>query len=238
MTQAGGAGRRRQGLTVFVTGTDTGVGKTHVAAGLLAAARELGISACGYKPVASGCRRGAQGLRNADALALMRASKCVEPYARLNPYAFAPAIAPHLAAQEAGVRIDRRILDGRHRELARTHDLVVVEGAGGWQIPLGPGWTQADWVAQRGWPVLLVVGMRLGCLNHALLSAAAIAPRTRLLGWIANELPPRQSRLEQNIDTLVADMPAPLLGRVSSRTRSLLAPLCAVLDQIQPREGR
>lgn len=238
MTRAAGPARRAQAMTVFVTGTDTAVGKTHIAAGLLAAARELGISACGYKPVASGCRRGARGLRNSDALALMRASGTGQPYERINPYAFAPGIAPHLAAQEAGVCIERRVLDAAHRELARTHDLVVVEGAGGWQIPLGPNWTQADWVARRGWPVLLVVGMRLGCLNHALLSAEAIQPRTRLLGWIASELPPRQSRLDQNIATLVARMPAPLLGRVGPRTRSLLPQLCALLAQMQAREGR
>lgn len=225
-------------MTLFVTGTDTGVGKTHVSAGLLAAARQLGIAACGYKPVASGCRRSPQGLRNADAQALIRASGTGEPYDRINPYAFAPPIAPHLAAREAGRRIERRVLDAAHRELARTHDLVIVEGAGGWQIPFGRDWTQADWVAQHGWPVLLVVGMRLGCLNHALLTAESIRPRTRLLGWIANEVPPRQSRLDDNVAELRARLPAPLLGRVGSRAGSLQAQLCAVLAQMQAREGR
>lgn len=230
--------RSKNAMTLFVTGTDTGVGKTHVSAGLLAAARELGIAACGYKPVASGCRRGPQGLRNADALALMRASGTGEPYDRINPYAFAPAIAPHLAAHEAGQRIERRVLDARYRELARKHDLVIVEGAGGWQIPLGRDWSQADWVAKHGWPVLLVVGMRLGCLNHALLSAESIRPRTRLLGWIANELPPRQPRLDDNVEELRMRMPAPLLGRVGPRAALLRAQLCAVLARMQIREGR
>ncbi|TDU25744.1 dethiobiotin synthase [Panacagrimonas perspica] len=230
--------RGTHAMTLFVTGTDTGVGKTHVSAGLLAAARELGIAACGYKPVASGCRRGPRGLRNADALALIRASGTEEPYDRINPYAFAPAIAPHLAAREAGQRIERRVLDARYRELARTHDLVIVEGAGGWQIPFGRDWTQADWVARHGWPVLLVVGMRLGCMNHALLSAESIRPRTRLLGWVANELPPRQPRLDDNIAELQMRMPAPLLGRVGSRAGSLCAQLCAVLERMQVREGR
>lgn len=232
------AARRAEPLTLFVTGTDTGVGKTHVSAGLLAAARQLGIRACGYKPVASGCRRGPNGLRNADALALISASGTDAPYERINPYAFAPAIAPHLAAREAGQRVDRRVLDEAHAELARTHDLVIVEGAGGWQSPFGDDWTQADWVARRGWPVLLVVGMRLGCLNHALLSAESIEARTRLLGWIASELPPRQPRLDQNVADLVERMPAPLLGRVGARTRSLQAPLCAVITHLQAREGR
>ncbi len=237
-TRSRPARRPQEAITLFVTGTDTGVGKTHIAAGLLAAARELGIPACGYKPVASGCRRGPEGLRNADALKLMRASGSGEAYARINPYAFAPPIAPHLAARDAGVRIQRHVLDARWRELARKNDLVVVEGAGGWQTPLGKDWTLADWVADHAWPVLLVVGMRLGCLNHALLTAESIRPRTRLLGWIASELPPRQPRLDDNVAELLARMPAPLLGRVGPRTSSLRAQLCAVLAQLQTREGR
>lgn len=232
------AARPPAAITLFVTGTDTGVGKTHVSAGLLAAARRLGIRACGYKPVASGCRRGPNGLRNADALALIRASGTSVAYDGVNPYAFAPAIAPHLAAREAGVRVQRRVLDAAHADLARTHDLVIVEGAGGWQSPFGDDWTQADWVTQRGWPVLLVVGMRLGCLNHALLSAESIQARTRLLGWMASELPPRQPRLEDSVADLVSRMPAPLLGRVGPRTRSLQPQLSAVLGHLQAREGR
>ena len=231
--------RSAPATTVFLTGTDTGVGKTHVATALVRAARGLGIASCGYKPVASGSRQGAAGLRNADARALLRASGLgPEAYARVNPYAFAPAIAPHLAAREAGVRIDRRVLDRAHRELVRDHDLVIVEGAGGWQVPLGPDWTQADWVARHGWPVVLVVGMRLGCLNHALLSAESIAGRTRLLGWVANALPPRQSRLEQNLADLAARMPAPLLARIGPGETQGTAAFCAILDQYQTREGR
>lgn len=234
---AGPASSRAGAMTLFVTGTDTGVGKTRIATGLLAAARELGIAACGYKPIASGCRRGPQGLRNADALALMRAAPSGAPYERVNPYAFAPAIAPHLAAREAGIRIEPRVLDAAHRQLARAHDLVVVEGAGGWQVPLNARTTLADWVARQGWPVLLVVGMRLGCLSHALLAAESIQRRTRLLGWIANELPPRQSRLEDNVADLAARMPAPLLGRVGPRGLALHAQLSAILAQMQAREG-
>ena len=238
MSRSRRAARGAETLTLFVTGTDTGVGKTHVAAGLLAAARALGIRACGYKPVASGCRRGTGGLRNADALALIRASGSPAAYDQVNPYAFAPAIAPHLAARDAGVRVQRRVIDAAHAALARTHDLVVVEGAGGWQSPFGDDWTQADWVAERGWPVLLVVGMRLGCLNHAMLSAESIQSRTRLLGWVASELPPRQPRLDDNVADLVSRMPAPLLGRVGARTRSLQPHLSAVLTRMQGREGR
>lgn len=228
---------RRAPLTVFLTGTDTGVGKTHVAAGLLEAARTLGIAACGFKPVASGCRRTAQGLRNADALALMRASGTRASYDQVNPYAFGPAIAPHLAACEAGVRISRAKLDAAYRQLARDHDLIVVEGAGGWQVPLGADWTLAGWVAARGWPVVLVVGMRLGCLNHALLSVESIERRTRLLGWIANALPPRQSRLDDNLRELSSRISAPRLGVVGRRKAPLIAELCAILGQLQTPAG-
>lgn len=220
------------GASVFITGTDTGVGKTRVTSGLLAAARARGLDACGFKPVASGCRRTAQGLRNADALALQAAAGTDESYARINPYAFAPAVAPHLAAREAGVRIERRVLDAAHRQLERAHELVLIEGAGGWQVPLGTGWTLADWVAARGWPVVLVVGMRLGCINHALLSAESICARTRLLGWIASELPPRQPRLEENLIELSACMPAPLLGRVGPRRRRLDGELDGLLSAL------
>lgn len=232
--------RTGSSTTIFLTGTDTGVGKTFVATGLVRAARELGISACGFKPVASGCRRRPRGsLRNADARALLQAAGLrPEDYPRVNPYAFAPAIAPHLAAREAGVRIERRVLDRAHRELSRDHDLVIVEGAGGWQVPLGRDWTLADWVAERGWPVVLVVGMRLGCLNHALLSAESIGRRTRLLGWIANALPPRQPRLEENLADLTARMPVPLLSRVGPGASRSHAALCAILAQHQAHEGR
>lgn len=223
--------------SVFITGTDTGVGKTHIACGLLRAARARGIDACGYKPVASGCRRTPRGLRNADALALQAAAGTREPYSRINPYAFAPAIAPHLAALAAGDRIQTRVLDRVQRQLARRYELVLIEGAGGWQVPLGPRASFADWVAARDWPVVLVVGMRLGCLNHALLSAESIQRRARLLGWIANELPPRQPALQQNLDDLARRMPAPLLGRVGPGRRNLNPELCAILDQVQMPAG-
>lgn len=230
MSGRGGAGAR----SVFITGTDTGVGKTRIACGLLGAARRRGLDACGFKPVASGCRATARGLRNADALALQAAAGTDEPYGRLNPYAFAPAIAPHLAARESGVLIRRRVLEAAHRQLARAHALVLIEGAGGWQVPLGPRWTLADWVGAQGWPVVLVVGMRLGCINHALLSAESISRRTRLLGWIASELPPRQPRLEENLAELSARMPAPLLGRVGPRRRILDAELDGLLHGLGP----
>ncbi|GAC1623873.1 MAG: dethiobiotin synthase [Nevskia sp.] len=198
--------------TIFVTGTDTGVGKTHAACALIHALRAQGRSVCGYKPVASGCEASPQGWRNADALALAAASASREAYDTINPYAFEPAIAPHLAAARAGIAIDTAVLDAAHDALASRHERIVVEGAGGWLVPLDAERSVADWVAARGWPVVLVVGLRLGCINHALLSAEAIARRTRFAGWIANRLPPAQAEWQENLDTLQRRLGAPLLG--------------------------
>ena len=200
--------------TIFVTGTDTGVGKTRIARALLQKLQAEGHSAAGFKPLASGAERTAQGLRNDDALVLQAASTPGLGYDEVNPWCFEPAIAPHLAAREAGLDIGLDALDAAHDRLARRHDWVVVEGAGGWLVPLNARHSFADWVERRGWPVILVVAMRLGCINHALLSAEAIQRRTRLLGWVANVMPPVQERLRDNIDTLRAQLPAPLLASV------------------------
>lgn len=195
--------------SLFITGTDTGVGKTYVACALLQQLRQQNLNVCGYKPVASGCERTSAGLRNDDAVALQRAAGTTEPYERINPYAFEPAIAPHLAAASAGVRIEPARLNEAHAQLSAHRDLIVVEGAGGWQVPLNEATTFADWVAAQGWPVILVVGMKLGCINHALLSAEAISRRSNLIGWVANALPPEMPLLTQNIQALRERMPAP-----------------------------
>lgn len=201
--------------TIFVTGTDTGVGKTRVSCGLLRQLRAQGLSACGYKPIASGCEKTPQGLRNEDALALQDAAQTTEDYGCINPYAFEPAIAPHLAAKAVGVKPNVILLNQAHDELAQTYDWVVTEGAGGFLVPLNEDITFGDWATQQGWPLLLVVGMRLGCINHALLSAEAIARRGFLAGWVANVVEPDMPRLQENIDTLTERMPAPLLGVVN-----------------------
>lgn len=209
--------------TLFVTGTDTGVGKTHVATALVRLARNNGIDACGFKPVASGCEQVDGSLRNDDALALLAASGDAEPYEAINPYAFEPAIAPHLAAREAGRPISVEVLDAAHAALASRHELIVVEGAGGWQVPLDDTRTLADWVAGHRWPVALVVGLRLGCLNHALLSAESIARRTELAGWVANRLPPSQPRWRENLEDLGLRLPAPLWGVVGEHADTAAA---------------
>lgn len=197
---------------LFVTGTDTGVGKTRASVALIRRARAAGVDAVGFKPVASGCAATPEGWRNEDALALQAAADGVEPYAAVNPVALPEAVAPHLAARAAGTRIDLATLDAAFEALQRRHARVIVEGAGGWRVPLDESTEFADWVAAHGWPVVLVVGLRLGGLNHALLAAESIARRTRLAGWIANVLPPAQPRWQENLETLRARLEAPCLG--------------------------
>lgn len=200
--------------TLFVTGTDTGVGKTTVACALIRQAREQGIRVCGWKPIATGCEPTAAGLRNADALALQQAAGTDEPYELLNPCAYGPAVAPHLAAAQAGRPIRIAGLEAAHRALAERYELIVAEGAGGWRVPLDEAWTLGAWVAEREWPALLVVGLRLGCLNHALMSAETIARDTRLAGWVANTLPPAMALLEENLAALRQRLSAPCWGRI------------------------
>lgn len=200
---------------LFVTGTDTGVGKTLVAAGLMRALRAQGFVVAGMKPVASGSERTPEGLRNEDALALMAAASRAWPYATVNPYAFAPAIAPHIAAAEAGVAVDPAVIERAYRDLAAAADVVVVEGAGGFLVPLGPGLSFADIPARLGLEVLLVVGLRLGCLNHAFLTAEAVAARgLRLAGWVGSQVDRGYERIEENLAELRAGLTVPCLGVV------------------------
>lgn len=200
----------------FITGTDTEVGKTTIAAGLLHAARRAGLSTAAAKPVASGCERTGRGLRNSDALALL--DECTLPlrYDQVNPFAFEPAIAPHLAAREAGVALTvAALLEPVQHVLALHAQFSLVEGAGGWRVPLGGRETLSDLAVALGLPIILVVGVRLGCINHALLSAEAIErDGLRLAGWVANIVDPTTSRLDENLQTLSDRLSAPCLGQV------------------------
>lgn len=197
----------------FVTGTDTGIGKTRVSAGLLKAMSKAGMKCAGMKPVASGAGMTAEGLRNEDALALQAAASVKKPYAVVNPYCFAPPVAPHLAAREAQVEIGLEPIRAAYSELCLGADAVVVEGVGGWQVPLSETLELTDLARELELPVLLVVGMRLGCLNHALLTARAIrADGLELAGWVANAMDPDFQRPEANLATLAAELQAPLLG--------------------------
>ncbi|WP_348761327.1 dethiobiotin synthase [uncultured Salinisphaera sp.] len=193
--------------TLFVTGTDTEIGKTRIACALLRGLVAAGETAVGYKPVASGAVWQGRRLVNEDALALQAAGSPGFTYEAINPLVFEPAIAPHIAAAEADTPLTADKLTAGHDALAARADWVIVEGAGGWHVPLSDTLDFAGWAAGQNWPVLLVVGMRLGCVNHALLSARAIAADTRLAGWVANCLPPKQPRLAENLATLNARMP-------------------------------
>ncbi|WP_137819991.1 MULTISPECIES: dethiobiotin synthase [unclassified Pseudomonas] len=200
----------------FIAGTDTEVGKTTIAAGLLHAARLAGLSTAAAKPVASGCSASSEGLRNEDALALLGECSLPLSYAEVNPWAFAPAIAPHLAAREAGVTLSVEALRGPVQHiLAKGADFTLVEGAGGWRVPLAGQASLSDLPIALELPVILVVGVRLGCINHALLTVEAILrDGLRLAGWVANIVDPATSRLEENLATLSERLPAPCLGRV------------------------
>jgi dethiobiotin synthetase len=199
-------------LRLFITGTDTGVGKTRVAAALCAAyAGRKRVAA--MKPVASGCRQTPAGLRNGDAEALLAAMTVSASYGDVNPYAFEPAIAPHIAAMEAGCCIDFGLLDSCYERLCSQSDAIIIEGAGGWLAPLDAARTFADLAVHWQLDVILVVGLRLGCLNHALLTAEAIERRgLRLAGWVGNSVDPDFERREANTDTLRSRLGANCLG--------------------------
>lgn len=216
----------------FVTGTDTEIGKTTIAAGLLHAARRAGLSTAAVKPVASGCVATAEGLRNDDALALLGQCSLPLRYDEVNPLAFAPAIAPHLAAREAGVLLDVASLQQAVGAiLARGADFTLVEGAGGWRVPLSGQETLSDLPMALNLPVILVVGVRLGCINHAVLSAEAIArDGLRLAGWVANVVDAQTSRLDDNLVTLAERLPAPCLGRVPRLQQATPATVADYLD--------
>lgn len=188
---------------VFITGTDTGVGKTVVAAALIKLLARQGVRVAGMKPVAAGASMTPSGLRNADALALLQAGNVAARYESVNPYCFAAPIAPHIAARDAHVLVDIDLVRQRFDELASVADCVVVEGAGGWLTPISSSASMADVAAALALPVVLVVGLRLGCLNHALLTARALAAHgAGLAGWIANAIDPAFDRAADNIATL------------------------------------
>lgn len=202
------------GRTFFVAGTDTEVGKTYTTGALLARAAQLGLDTAAVKPLASGCERSADGLRNADALLLQRAMTRELPYQSVNPVALEPAVAPHIAAREAGISLHPAQLAEHCREVMGCGaELVLIEGAGGWRLPLGDGAFLSDVPRALDIPVILVVGMRLGCINHALLSAEAIrGDGLELAGWVANCVQPEMARLRENLHTLEQLLPAPRLG--------------------------
>ena len=222
----------------FIAGTDTGVGKTHVACALIRALRARGVRAVGMKPVASGAESTAHGLSNADVTALMDAAgvAATDVAARdINPYVFAPAIAPHLAAAAAEVSIEIARIQKAYVRLCAQYSYVVVEGAGGWRTPIDESATLAAVAQALRIPVVLVVGLRLGCLNHALLTAEAIAADGVLLaGWIGNSLSADMPAATGNIATLQQRLPAPCLGIVPHAADIATAAAAINLDLLFP----
>jgi dethiobiotin synthetase len=199
----------------FVTGTDTEVGKTVASSALLQAANLAGYRTAGYKPVASGSEMTAEGLRNGDALALQANGSVALSYQEVNPYVFAEPTSPHIVSADEGRPIELAQLSAGLRHLEQKADWLLVEGAGGWFTPLSEQHTFADWVQLEQLPVILVVGIKLGCINHALLTAQAVKQAgLSLVGWIANDVSPPGRRHQEYLATLRRMLPAPLLGEI------------------------
>ncbi len=211
---------------LFITGTDTGVGKTVAARLIVRSLVAAGVRTAVMKPVAAGSLATPEGPRNEDALGLMAEANVAAPYELVNPWCLAAPVSPHIAAREEGVDIDHDTLAARYEMLARHAQCVVVEGAGGWLVPISERQSMADIPLRLRLPVVLVVGLRLGCLNHALLSAESIRARgATLAGWIANHLDPAFERLPENLETLSRLLGGPPLGRIThgaDRDHSLL----------------
>ena len=211
---------------LFVTGTDTGVGKTRVAVALIHALRASGLRVATMKPVSAGS---APGELNEDVAALLQAANVAADLRDVNPYAFAEPVAPHIAAQQAGVRIELDVIAAAYSRLAAAADVVVVEGAGGWRVPLNERDDMADLAQRLGLPVVLVVGLRLGCLNHALLTAESIAHRQLpWAGWVGNHVDPAMACPVENVAALQARLPGPCLG-----VQAYLEPAMSTDDALQ-----
>jgi len=214
----------------FVTGTDTGIGKSVASATLLHALRARGRRAVGMKPLASGCESTPDGWRNEDALALQAASDPRPAYDDVNPFALPNPLAPELAAADAGIRVTLAPIVSAFQRLSAQADSVVVEGVGGWAAPLSADLDQADLVRALDLPVVLVVGLRLGCINHARLTARAIEDDgLRLAGWIANDIDPAMARSDENFELLKQRLPVACWGRLPFREKPDPAQLASLL---------
>ncbi len=196
----------KKNQTWFITGTDTGIGKTWCSLALIKQLKQQGLRVAGMKPIASGCENG----KNSDAEQILAASSLALPYEIVNPYAFEPAIAPHIAAQQVGQTIELQILIEKYKQLAALADAVVIEGAGGWRVPINASQSLKDMVLAIDAKVILVVGLRLGCINHALLTAEAIQrDGCTLAAWIANPIDPEFDS-KASIETISSYLGKPL----------------------------
>lgn len=200
----------------FIIGTDTNVGKTYVASALVRHFVDAGFKTIGMKPIASGCELNQQGeLLNDDVLALSAASNEHASLDLINPYRFVPAIAPHIAAGQTGVEMNLDVINSAYQQLKSLAEIVIVEGAGGFLVPINQQQTLADLAVKLDIPIILVVGMRLGCINHALLTVEAIQVcGLKLAGWVANEIEPNMPMFEENLTSLQQRISAPCLSVV------------------------
>lgn len=218
--------------TFFISGTDTDIGKTYVAVALLQAAQQAGLTTLGLKPIAAGCEMTPDGLRNSDALALQAASSVLLSYDEINPVALPMACSPHIAAAAAGRRLSINQIAGFCRgSLSHRTDLTLIEGAGGWRVPISEREMLSALPKALGVPVILVVGLRLGALNAAFLTAEAILKDgLRLAGWVANTIDADMLALDENIATLRRWLPAPCLGVLPWAPQASVVETAAYLD--------
>ncbi|MGY2573574.1 dethiobiotin synthase [Vibrio sp. C8] len=199
----------------FIAGTDTDVGKTVASKAILQAIASKGFTTIGYKPVAAGCERTEQGLRNSDALHLMKVATQEMPYDDVNPYALELPASPHIAARHENLTIDYKVLSDKLAYLKTKADTVLIEGAGGWRVPVSDTDCLSSWVKQEKLPVVLVVGVKLGCLSHALLTAESIeADGLTIVGWVANRINPGTEHYAEIIEVLESRIRAPKLGEI------------------------
>ena len=201
----------------FIIGTDTNVGKTYIASSLMKHFVQLGLKTVGMKPIASGCEVNQQGeWMNEDVRALQRVSNVTVPIEFINPYRFLPAIAPHIAAEQSGMTINLELIESAYQQLTAVAEVVIVEGAGGFMVPLNQTQTLADLALQLNIPIILVVGIKLGCINHALLTVEALQARGLVLaGWVANQIDPNMPMFAENLSSLQARIEAPCLSVVN-----------------------
>ncbi|WP_455205083.1 dethiobiotin synthase [Kaarinaea lacus] len=204
------------GRGFFITGTDTEIGKTTATVILMEAVKQQGFTVAAMKPVSAGCTQTPQGLRNDDALLLSKHASVQLPYEFINPFAYEPPIAPHIAAAESGIPIDITIIVEAYQHITAQVEVVLVEGVGGWLVPIDERNTMADVAVALNLPIILTVGVRLGCLNHSLLSAASIINYgSNLCGWIANCVTPENDVSKANIHYLQNQLSAAYLGKIA-----------------------
>lgn len=199
----------------FITGTDTDIGKTRIALGVLTLLGDAGYTTTVMKPVSAGCIKTNEGLRNEDALELIKHATIKPAYESVNPYAFEAAIAPHIAANNTNVTIEIKTIKKHFNDISKKADFTVVEGAGGWNVPINASETMADVAKSLNLPVVLVVGMKLGCLNHAITTTQSMLNKeVEIAGWVANSVTLHFIEQQANIDTLKSRLAIPFLGTI------------------------